>query len=521
MHPTIRLLEPLLNPNNLNLCKMKKVFILFVVTLCVLPPLFAQTPSIQWQNTIGGNYEDVLYSLQQTADGGYILGGRSTSNISGDKTENSLGSEDYWVVKLDATGTIQWQNTIGGNGIEFLFSLQQTADGGYILGGYSESNVSGDKTENSLGNADYWVVKLNALGAIQWQNTIGGNDIDVLNSIQQTADGGFILGGNSHSNISGDKTENSLGSADYWVVKLNATGAIQWQNTIGGDGFDLLFSIQQTADGGYILGGFSSSNISGDKTENALGNEDYWVVKLNATGAIQWQNTIGGNGIDELNSIQLTADGGYILGGSSNSNISGDKTENSLGEEDYWVIKLNAAGVIQWQNTIGGNFEEQFYSLQQTADGGYIIGGYSDSNISGDKTENCLGWYDFWVIKLNATGSIQWQNTIGGNSYDALIALLQTVDGGYILGGISFSNISGDKTENSNGDIDYWVIKLAPESVPTEVVLADPASITMYPIPANDVLFVRSEAVTNLCLRNAFGRLCCMNPLVRQIGGLA
>jgi len=237
-------------------------------------------------------------------------------------------------VKLDSTGNIQWQNTIGGSGYDQLYSIQQTSDGGYILGGYSNSGISGDKTESSQGDYDYWVVKLDAIGNIQWQTTIGGNDADWLYSVQQTTDGGYILGGYSLSDISGDKTEGTQGGNDYWVVKLDASGNIQWQNTIGGNNDDNLSSIQQTTDGGYILGGYSYSDISGDKTENSQGSDDYWVVKLNASGNIQWQNTIGGSGYDQLYSIQQTSDGGYILGGYSESNISGDKTENSQGFDD-------------------------------------------------------------------------------------------------------------------------------------------------------------------------------------------
>ncbi|MBP7713945.1 MAG: T9SS type A sorting domain-containing protein [Bacteroidia bacterium] len=415
---------------------------------------------IEWQNTIGGNNTDQLYSIQQTSDGGYILGGWSLSNISGDKTESSFGGSDYWVVKLDSIGNIQWQNTIGGNLYDQLYAIQQTSDGGYILGGYSDSNISGDKTENSQGGYDYWVVKLDVSGNIQWQNTIGGNSGDCLTSIQQTTDGGYILGGYSWSSISGDKTEDPQGTEDYWVVKLDPTGNIQWQNTIGGNYYDELYAIQQTSDGGYILGGYSGSDIFGDKTEISQGLDDYWVVKLDAIGTIQWQNTIGGNSEDWLKSVQQTTDGGYILGGSSYSGISGDKTENCHGYTDYWVVKLDASGNIQWQNTIGGNDADWLYSVQQTTDGGYILGGYSDSYISGDKTENSQGDYDCWAVKLDSIGNIQWQNSIGGNSWDELISIQQTNDGGYILGGHSSSGISGDKTENSQGSADYWVVKL-------------------------------------------------------------
>jgi hypothetical protein len=186
-----------------------------------------------------------LQSIKQTSDGGFILGGSSDSNISGDKTENCLGGTDYWMVKTDAMGTIQWQNTIGGSGYEYLFSIEQTTDGGYILGGYSSSNISGDKSENSIGGNDYWIVKTDSTGNVQWQNTIGGSSSDILYSINQTTDEGFILGGYSLSNITGDKTENNLGGRDYWIVKTDSTGNIQWQNTIGGSSNDQLQSINK------------------------------------------------------------------------------------------------------------------------------------------------------------------------------------------------------------------------------------------------------------------------------------
>ncbi|MBK7853609.1 MAG: hypothetical protein IPJ79_00665 [Bacteroidetes bacterium] len=155
-------------------------FLVLIVAGCLVLSAKLNAQEIEWQNTIGGSGYDRLFSSQQTNDGGYITGGISYSNISGDKTENCIGNWDYWIVKTDATGNIQWQNTIGGNGNDFLLSIQQTVDGGYILGGSSASNISGDKTENSNGWDDYWLVKTDATGNIQWQNTIGGNDWDEL-----------------------------------------------------------------------------------------------------------------------------------------------------------------------------------------------------------------------------------------------------------------------------------------------------------------------------------------------------
>lgn len=196
-----------------------------------------QTPQISWDKTIGGTGNDQLNSLIATADGGYVLAGTSFSNISVDKTENSRGERDYWVVKLKADRTIEWQKTIGGSGIDFCTSIVQTSDGGYFVGGYSLSNTSGDKTQNSsssINNSDYWVVKLSASGTIEWDKTLGGDLAEELHSVAQTADGGYILGGHSTSDISGDKTTDSKGGSDYWIVKLASNGSIEWQKTIGG-----------------------------------------------------------------------------------------------------------------------------------------------------------------------------------------------------------------------------------------------------------------------------------------------
>ncbi len=415
---------------------------------------------IEWQNTIGGSSSEALTSIQPTKDGGYIFGGSSLSDSSGDKTENCFGQSDYWIVKTDDLGNIQWQNTIGGSSADVLTSLLQSADGGFVLGGYSKSDVSGDKSENCYGWEDYWIVKVDSLGNILWQNTIGGNEEDRLFSISETRDKGYILGGFSESNISGDKSENSMGLTDYWIVKLDSIGVIQWQNTIGGSLSDLLYSIQQTVDGGFILGGMSYSNISGDKTENSNGMSDYWIVKTDSLGVVQWQNTIGGNEDERLIGVKQTIDGGYILGGSSWSNFSGDKLENSNGFYDYWVVKTDSIGFIEWQNTIGGSAIDEVRSLKQTSDGGYLLGGYSRSNISGDKTEGSNEFDDYWIVKMDSIGAIEWQNTIMGSGFDLLIDVHQNPDGSFILGGYSDSNISSDKVENSNGGYDYWIVKL-------------------------------------------------------------
>lgn len=440
---------------------------LFNISIC-----FSQAPEIAWQNTIGGSGNDYFMDMKPTFDGGFILGGYSQSGMSGDKSENVIGagSSDYWIVKINSAGNVEWENTIGGNWDDNFESMTQTTDGGYLLGGWSNSGLSGDKSENAIVYAayDYWVVKLSETGDVIWENTIGGNVYDYLFSVEQTADGGYILGGSSGSGIFADKTEEVIGggTTDYWIVKLDATGIIQWQKTIGGNGYDYLESFHQTADGGFILGGRSDSDISGYKTEGNLGGYDYWVVKLSSTGNIQWQNTIGGSGEDHLYTIQQTEDNGFILGGFSTSGTSLEKSEGNIGDDDYWIIKLNEDGNIEWENTIGGAGSDRLNSVIQTSDGGYFLGGWSGSLISGDKTENSHGDYDFWCLKLNAGGEIIWQKTVGGTAEDVLKTVNQNSDNSYLLGGYSGSGISGDKTEINlgvSGSYDYWVVKLFPD----------------------------------------------------------
>ena len=272
-----------------------------------------------------------------------------------------------------------------------------------------------------------------------------------------------------------------LAAVCFVSIAFSQAPAIQWQNTIGGDSSDWGHTVIKALDGGFYLGGGSKSDISGDKSENIIGDgydfydwdcecyihfnaEDYWLVKTDVFGNVEWDLTIGGDGLDAFTSLQQTPDGGLILGGISNSDISGNKSENSWGDSyDYWVVKLDSNHNIIWQNTIGGIEDDYLSVVQFTADGGYILGGQSDSDSTGDKTENRLGaccHSDMWIVKLKPDGEIEWQNTIGGDNFEALGSISQTSDGGYIISGSSQSDISFDKTENSNGGTDYWIVKL-------------------------------------------------------------
>ena len=286
------------------------------------------------------------------------MGGSSKSGVSGDKTQPNWDSTentfDYWIVKIDSLGNKQWDKVFGGIRNDYLYSVHQTYDGGYLLGGYSYSGISGDKTQpnwDSTGNtSDYWVVKIDSIGNQLWDKDFGGTSYDLLTSLSQTFDKGFILAGNTFSGISGDKTEDlcgGIGDIDYWIIKIDSFGNKQWDKDLGGNSSDpSLGNISQTIDGGLLIGGSSLSPIGCDKTENNLGNEEAWTIKTDSLGFKQWDKTLHTNTLvfSEPGFAIQTKDGCYVIANFTAAGIGGDKSQpnwdNSNSTSDYWIIKF-------------------------------------------------------------------------------------------------------------------------------------------------------------------------------------
>ena len=429
---------------------MRKILVITLLTLGLAGFAFSQVPVIQWQKSLGGSdneYKHIGQRTAKTADGGYIICGYSIStdgNITGNQ-----GLYDYWILKLDSLGTITWQKSLGGSSMDVAYSVQQTFDGGYIVAGQSFS-TDGDVTGNH-GAYDIWIVKLSASGNIVWQKTLGGSDWDLAFSIQQTADGGYVVAGSTASNDF-NVTGFHGGFSDFWVVKLNSVGTIIWQKALGGTETETAYSVQQTSDGGYIVAG-NSSSTDGDVTNNH-GNYDYWVVKLDGNGNLMWQQSLGGSDNDNAYSIQQTSDGGYIVAGESNS-IDGNATGNH-GITDYWIVKLTNLGVIQWQKSYGGSDADVAYAIQQTTDGGYIVAGGSSS--ADGNTTTSLGQDDVWILKLDVGGNITWQKKFGSGGIEIGYFIQQTNDGGYFFAGQDNNN-GGDVSGNHGGD-DIWLGKI-------------------------------------------------------------
>lgn len=422
-------------------------------------------PAKQWDKTLGGPVDDFLHAMVATPDGGYMLGGTSFQGGEGGSSGSTEGWYDYLAIKIDKDGNKEWQKTFGGSNYDFLYAIVNASDGGYLLGGYSYSGISGDKTEPSRGSYDYWIVKIDKDGNKEWDKTFGGSDQDVLFGMIATPDGGYLLGGNSSSGIGGDKTAISNGSSDYWIVKIDESGNKQWDKSFGGSDYENLKSLVNTTDGGYLLGGNTQSGISGDKSEPNKGFYDYWIVKVDVDGNKVWDKTFGGSNLDDFASVIITADNGYLLGGSSYSGIGGDKSERSRGLNDYWIVKIDGDGNKQWDKTYGGGSGDYLSSLSPTSDGGYLMEGSSNSAIGGDKSAPSKGDGDYWLVKTDDSGNKQWDAVYGGNRSDNLTGTITTQDNGYLLGGQSNSGVGQDKSEPSLGSYDFWVVKLGADMV--------------------------------------------------------
>ena len=456
---------------------------------------------------------------------------------------------DFWVVKLKSSGKMEWQKCLGGTKDDVAYSINQTADGRYIVAGYTESN-DGD-AKGLHGGKDFWIVTLGekncTLTAPDW--LCPGSTGNVASTAESgaeyiwTIDNGTITSPNDQQSITFTAGASGPVSLKVYVKKYGAWGQcykdipfdltncslpspsparngtpaqlavpammdscyrelgdgqngtakdpshlyshpgtrnanvsccgsqrtcagpvevrqpasaksvyIDWQKCLGGSEDDEAKSVRRTADGGYIVAGYTKSN-NGD-VSGCHGKEDFWVVKLDATGNLTWQRCLGGSEDDRAQSVRQTADGGYVVAGytySNNGNVKG-----LHGESDYWIVKLDASGNLIWQKCLGGSNQDEAYDIQQTADGWYIVAGGTDSN-NGDVKNNHGNW-DFWVVRLDASGNLVWQGCLGGSNWEKAYSIQETDDGVYIIAGGTHSD-DGD-VSNNHGQEDYWIVKL-------------------------------------------------------------
>ena len=420
------------------------------------------------------------------------MGGDKTQ----DNWDTTFNTYDFWVVKIDSTGNKEWDKRFGGfsdDGIQ-PSSLVQTSDGGYILGGLSASSIGGNKSSSCWGGFDYWVVKIDAYGNQLWDKSYGGNGEEIMYALKPTNDGGYIIGGTSYSDSSGDKTQNNWGGTDYWIVKTDSVGNKLWDKRFGGYDDDFLYALQPTNDGGYILGGTSQSGIGGDKTQAnyAVGWYNYWVVKIDSAGNKMWDKVYGGTEEDDLNAIVVMPDGSFLLGGYSYSGVSGDKTQPVVGSCDYWVLKIDSVGNKLWDKDYGAAGANQLYSLALTYDGGLLLAGNSNAPASGDKSENnsASEVAQTWIIKTDFLGNKLWDKTIFLTSAALTTNAFEIADSCYIIASTTSAEIGYYKSQASwDSTGDYWVVKFKDTTIVSGIKeITTNLQFNVYPTPFSNEL---------------------------------
>lgn len=346
---------------------------------------------IEWSRLFGGTQSEGAAAAIQSSSGGYAFIGTCNSE-DGDAEGPGYGQQDVWILCTDPEGVILWQRKYGGPLNDVATAIRQTGDGGFLFTASVGSSTSGGDLLPGLGG--YWLVKLNSTGEILWQNRFGGSNMDIPYAMTLTADGGCILAGHTWSD-DGDVAFHYPGSTgDGWVVKADSLGQLQWQKTLGGTGWDLLSAVVQTEDGGYLVAGHTESN-DGDVSGHH-GGGDAWAVKLDASGDLLWQRALGGSGDEQFHSVAATTDGGFVLVGTTNSS-DGD-VSGLPGGFDGWVVKLDSAGQLQWDLLLGGSAFDTFRAIGLTADGGFLLAGESESH-DGHAIGN-HGERDMWVVKM-------------------------------------------------------------------------------------------------------------------------
>ena len=465
---------------------------------------YAQTPAIQWQKCYGGANVDGANYIQQTSDGGYIYSGYSNST-DGDVT-GGHGDVDCWIVKVDALGSIQWERSLGGTGYDQGDQVKEDINGGYIVVAYTVSN-NGDVT-GSVGGGDGWVIKLDDTGGIVWETAMGSTGFDFFNAVSNTLDSGYIVVGAAGGN-NGDISGFGGGAADLWVVKFTKTGAVSWNKVYGGTEYEIGFDVVAASDNGCYIAALEQGD---DTTISGYhgGVEDAWVVRLDDTGGIVWSKVYGGSMDDKATAITKTPSGNYILSGYSNSS-DGDVVNNH-GGFDYWTFAINDTGKMLWTNCYGGTGNDFAFANAATFDGGAIIGGYASAS-GGDVTGN-HGHADYWVVKVDDTGTIAWEQSFGGSLGDSVNSVIQTADSGFALTGTTASS-NDDVTENK-GHSDLWTVKLNKNATTGISPINANAAIQVYPTLTGGIVhLVMPQGYENatLMVTDMLGNRCSNIPL--------
>jgi len=396
-----------------------------ILTVHVQQVRSSEPPVTEWDETYGGTDFDTATSVVQLDDGGYAIAGNTHSF--------AVDWSDAWLIITDANGKEQWNETYNRQYRDEVYCLIRTSDGGYAMAGSTRPSF--------VGPIDAWLVKVDASGKKQWDRLYGGPSDEYAYAVLQTSDGGYAFAGQTSSS--------GAGSIDFWLVKTDADGNMEWNQPYGGPDREEAFSMVATDDGGYALVGYTESF--------GAGGYDCWLVKTDADGNMEWNQTYGEKDDDRGHSIVQTTDGGYALAGYTKS--------FGAGNFDAWLIKTDVNGKMQWNKTFAcklGTNDDYALSLIRTSDGGYALAGFTESCGAGES--------DLWIVKTDAVGKMQWNKTHGRPYRDEAHSVVQTSDGGYA--------IAGTTQPYGSGDFDLWLIKLAREEILATVDI-DPDTLNL------------------------------------------
>lgn len=432
---------------------------------------------------IGGVNNDYIYSISDTTDGGYIIGGSFSSNsiTIGEQTimnKGNYNSSDGLIVKLKKDGKAEWIQSIGGNNNDYVYSVYATSDGGVIVGGSIGSGTVtvGDYTLTSKGDYDGLIIKYSSDGDVEWATNIGGTGSDRINSVYITKDGSIIAGGYFYNSLKiGNYTLSSKGSQDALIIKYSSNGELEWAKSMGGSSAESANTITETKDGEIIVGGTFSSNGTitvGDYTLTSNRINDGFLIKYSSDGDVNWVTNIGGSDSDYINSIAATSDGGIVVGGYfySNSIIAGDYTLTNSGSTDAMLIKYNNLGKIEWATSFGGSNGDYIYSVSTTNDDEIIIGGYfnSSSIIVGNQiiTNTKTNYSDGFLAKFSNSGIVEWTKGIGGTNSDIINSVSILKDKTYVIGGYNNSSnfdLGNNTILENKGNYDGYIARVVEE----------------------------------------------------------
>ena len=367
----------------------------------------------QWDVTLGGTDDDFFYTIINTADTGYLMLATTRSPQSGNISQGPIGTFDIWAVKLDQSGNVQWDKRYGGSSQTGGSSVVQLSDGGYLIGGYTDSPISGDVSEVGYGTFDFWILRIDAAGNKVWDKKYGGDDIETISKIFQTADGGFLLAGSSGSNASGLKSQDNYvnGMYDMWFVRIDSGGNLMWDKILGSLEDDTRIDMVQNPNGGFFIATINYAGVGGDKTEPSYGVDDFWVMKTDSIMNVIWDHDIGGwDNEDDFGNIFLTAEGNYMISGTTYSPPNAWKSATNDGPENTWIVLIDSGGNKIWDKTLltGYTHSEAGFSVQ-LKDGCYLFANDGDSFTEGEKTDDSWS-FDYWCIKFCDTTALP-QNT--------------------------------------------------------------------------------------------------------------